>query len=197
MNSCAASCCTCFPKASCASATSVSWPTGDAPLSCRLVFNCSAHHRKSRSIKTSLARTISGAAPCVVDRWWSSKGSRLQKSNFVLHRSPLPHETTFSNSNPSRVSACSVPLRLAAKQISPSSFLSALSAILFRNSQLSPSSAVLQRTVSATLRTAFSPFNLHRACVRRNHERLPCNGFIERAKSTMATCTASRKTRVR
>jgi hypothetical protein len=156
MNSCAASCCTCFPKASCASATSVSWPTGDAPLSCRLVFNCSAHHRKSRSIKTSLARTISGAAPCVVDRWWSSKGSRLQKSNFVLHRSPLPHETTFSNSNPSRVSACSVPLRLAAKQISPSSFLSALSAILFRNSQLSPSSAVLQRTVSATLRTAVS-----------------------------------------
>jgi hypothetical protein len=122
----------------------------------RFVFNCSAHHRKRRSINTSLARTTSGAAPCVVDRWWSSKGSRLQKSNFVLHRSPLPHETTFSNSNPSRVSACSVPLRLAAKQISSSSFLSALSGILFRNSQLSPSSAVLQRTVSATLRTAVS-----------------------------------------
>jgi hypothetical protein len=28
-------------------ATSVSWPTGDAPLSCRFVFNCSAHHRKN------------------------------------------------------------------------------------------------------------------------------------------------------
>jgi Transposase IS116/IS110/IS902 family len=39
----------------------------------------------------------------------SSKDSPLLKSNFVLHRcSPLRHEATLSNSNPSRVSARSV-----------------------------------------------------------------------------------------
>jgi len=76
-------------------------------------------------------------------------------------------------------------VRLAAKQISSSSFLSAVSAMLFRTSQFPLSSAMLQRTASATLCTAVSPpFNLHRARVRRNHGRLPSNGFIERAKST-------------
>src|SRR6267142_5955319 len=163
MNSCAAFCCTCPPKSSCAPATSISWPTGDAPLSCRSVFNCSAQYRNRRPIKTPVARTTSGAAPCVVDRWWSSKGFRLQKSNFVLHLhrcSPLPHETTLSNSNPSRVSACSVPVRVAAKQISSSSFLSAVSAMLFRTSQFPLSSAMLQRTASATLCTAVSPHSI-------------------------------------
>ena len=190
-------CCSCYPKVSCVFGTSVSLPTGDAPLSCRFVFNCSAPHRNHRPIKTPVARTTSGAAPCVVDRWWSSKGSRLQKSNFVprLHRcSPLPHETTLSNSNPSRVSACSVLLRLAAKQISSFRFLGALYAILFRRSQLPLSAAMLRRTVSAAPRTAASPHSIsigHR--VRRNHGRLPSNGFIERAKSTVPLFTASPK----
>jgi NAD(P)H-binding len=51
---------------------------------------------------------------------------------------------------------CSKKGEVRAKIATSLSFLSALSAILFRNSQLSPSSAVLQRTVSATLRTAVS-----------------------------------------
>jgi hypothetical protein len=42
-----------LPKGLCASATSVAWPTGDAPLSCHFVFNGSAQYRKRRPIKTT------------------------------------------------------------------------------------------------------------------------------------------------
>jgi putative transposase len=56
---------------------------------------------------------------CVVDRWWSSKGSRPQKSNFVLrHWSALQHDTALPSSNPSRAAAPFLPLRLSAGQIS-------------------------------------------------------------------------------
>ena len=161
MNSCVASFCTYSPRASCASAISVSWPTGDAPRSCRFAFNCSVHHRKRRPIKTPLVRTISGAAPSAVDRWWWWKGSPRQKSNFALHPgSRLLHETTLSNPNPSRVSARCVPLCLAATQISSSSFLRAVSAIFFRGSQLPLPSAVLYCTASATPRTAAFPHSI-------------------------------------
>src|SRR6267378_2100834 len=194
MNSCAASCCTCSPKASCASATSVFWPTGDAPPCCRFVFNCSAQHSNRRPTKTPVARTTSGAAPCVVDRWWSSKGSPSQKSNFALHHwSPLPHETTLSSSNLSHVLACSVPLRLAAEQIYSSNLLSAvwrysLSPVGYRC--LLPCSTAQSRRLSTPLSL---PFNLHRARVRRNHGRLPSNGLIERAQSSTPSSTASQK----
>ena len=48
---------------------------------------------------------IFGSAPSVLDRWWSSRDSRLPKCNFVLHRwSPLPHETTLSINKILRVS---------------------------------------------------------------------------------------------
>jgi hypothetical protein len=51
-------------------------------------------------------------------------GLPLLQFNFVLHRwSPRRHETTFSNSNLSPVSARSVPLRLAVEQISDFRFL--------------------------------------------------------------------------
>jgi len=38
-----------LPKVLCASGTSVSWPTGDAPRSCRFAFNCSAPHKKPQA----------------------------------------------------------------------------------------------------------------------------------------------------
>ncbi len=46
MNSCAASCCTCFPKVSCASGTSAPWPTAGAPHSYHFAFICSAQPRR-------------------------------------------------------------------------------------------------------------------------------------------------------
>src|SRR5260370_13525778 len=107
------------------------------------------------------ARRPGPSAPSVVDRWWSSRGTPLRTSNSGLHRwSLLPHETTLSSSNPSRVSACSLPLRLAAEQISSCRFLGAVYAIRFRASQLPLSSAVLCRTVSATPHTAVSPHSI-------------------------------------
>src|SRR5207302_2171515 len=117
MNSSVASSCTCSPKVSYAFAILVSWPIGDVPLSCHCAFTCLARHNNRTRIKMPLARTVSGVVPSVVDRWWSSKGLRLRKSNFVPHHcSLLPHETPLSNPNPSRLSACSVSLRLNAEQ---------------------------------------------------------------------------------
>ena len=191
MISCDASFCTCSPKASCASATSVSWPIGDVPPSCRSAFNHSAQHTDRDPRTTPLARTISGTAPNAVDPWWSLKDSLLQKFNYALHRcSPPPHETTVSNSNPSRVSACTVPLRLAIQQLSSSSFLSTVFATLFRLSYLQISSAVLYHCLGNTPHPCLSPFNPHRARVRRNHERLPSDGLIERAQNSGPTIHA-------
>src|SRR6266704_794227 len=162
MNSCAASCCTCFPKAWCASATLASWPTGDAPLCFRFVFNCSGlRHSNRRLITTPLTRTIFGAAPCVAERWWSSKDSLLPRSNFVL---PPPcslrlHETTLYHKKSLRVSAHSVSLRLAVPQTAPFYFLRPglrQSLALSSPFPLPLSSIVLCRTASAHLDTALS-----------------------------------------
>jgi len=60
----------------------------------------------------------------------------------------------------SRVSACTVPLRLAIQQLSSSSFLSTVFATLFRLSYLQISSAVLYHTVSVTLHTAVFPHSI-------------------------------------
>src|SRR5437879_8710225 len=164
MSSCAASSCTCSQKVSCASGTSASWPIANVPPTCHFAFSCSAQLQLRRSNKTGRApttRAISGVAPSVVDRWWSSKGLRLQKSNFVLHRcSLLPHETPLSNPNPSRHSACSVSLRLNPQQDSILNFLSASSAILSCPTPFPASSAVLYRTVSATLHTTVSSHSI-------------------------------------
>lgn len=156
MNSCAASCCTCFPKASYASAISVSWPIGDAPLSCHFAFTCSEPHSNRRSTKTPLPPMISGVARSVVDRWWSSRGSPLQKSNCVLLRCSPPHERTLSHSKSSRASACSAPLRLAEKQIASPHRLRSISTILPRWSQFPTSSAVLYRATPPAFSTAVS-----------------------------------------
>src|SRR6267378_6509135 len=125
MNSCVASCCTCFRTASYASDILDSWPTGDVLLPCLFAFSRSARPRRQNKTRHA-PRTpvIFGSAPSVLDRWWSSRGSPLPRCNFVLHLwSPLPHETTSSNSNFSRVLARSVPYCLIAEQISSSGFL--------------------------------------------------------------------------
>ena len=192
MNSCVASSCTCSPKVSCAFAILVSWPIGDVPLSCRYAFTCLARHNNRTRIKMPLARTVSGVVPSVVDRCWSSKGLRLRKSNFVLHHcSLLPHETPLSNPNPSRLSACSVSLRLNAEQNSILNFLGPSSTILSCPSPFPPPSAVLYRTVSATLHTAVSSHSISIGpASAANHKRLPSSRLIERARSYMPGFTA-------
>src|SRR5208337_3033206 len=129
MSFCAASCCTCSLKVSCASATSASWPTASVPPRCRSAFGCWAQHQNRTPNKTPpppKTPATFGAAQSVADRWRSSKDLRLRKSNFVLHRSPSPHETTINITKGSGALSRSLLLRLLAQIISssPSSRLS-------------------------------------------------------------------------
>jgi len=97
MNSCAASCCICSPKVSCAFETSVSSPTANVPPLCHFVFNCSVPHHMPSKRSPPPVPAIFGLAPNAVLQWWSSKGLLQLKSNSVLPRlrMPLPHEITI------------------------------------------------------------------------------------------------------
>src|SRR5208337_916231 len=120
MSSYADSCCICFRRVLCASETLASWPTVDAPHACRFVFTCSGRDQIHQPNKTPPPMTppIFGAAPSVMAQWRSSKGLRLPKCDFVLHRWSWPlHENSLSNSNPSRAPARSVPVCFAANEI--------------------------------------------------------------------------------
>src|ERR1019366_6890548 len=164
MSSCAASYCTCFRKVSCVSATSASWPIADAPLSCRLAFNCSVRYsNRTQNKKRPLPmnRALFGSVPSVAGLWSSSRDLLRPRSNSVLHPSwpRLPHETAVHNPKTLRASLRSVPLRLAAEQISSSPF-STLSvsdnlALLSALGRTVLSSA-LRRTAPAYLDTALS-----------------------------------------
>lgn len=134
MNSCAASCGTCSRKGSCAFATSVSWPTADAPLFCPSAFNCSAHHKAYPSGERlpSLTQTVFGDAPSVADRWWSSKGSPPQNSNCVPHHWSMPRHEKFSPTRIFRASyARSARVSLVTNQNSSPCFLTPLAHALF------------------------------------------------------------------
>jgi hypothetical protein len=101
MSYCAASCCTCSPKVSFASATSASSPTAAAPLSRRFAFNYSArsrNHRSNNKHRPPRNRALFGAVLNVAAPWWSSKDLPPSSSNFVLrpgslesrHETPIP-----------------------------------------------------------------------------------------------------------
>src|ERR1039457_2528543 len=106
MSSCAASCYTCFPKASSAFATSASSPTGGGPLSCHFAgkplqwFSRKPNHQPPPPRKPDRF----GSVPTVAGRWWSSRDLRPPRSYSVRHpfSSEPPHETTF----PSLLTRC-------------------------------------------------------------------------------------------
>lgn len=157
MSSYAASCCTCFRKASCAFAISGSSPTGDAPRSCHFASIYSAQrHKQSKISQAAKTQVIFGDAQNAVDRCRSSRGLPLSKSNFVLLLvwSLLPHEATVYNAKLLRVSARSASLRLA---VLPTASLHFRQPSLRQNfapmslSSLSLPAAVLPCTVPAQL----------------------------------------------
>src|SRR5260370_41149840 len=159
MNSCAASCCTCFRKASCAFATSASSPTADAPRSCRFAFICSARRRKpSIPYQPPMTRTIFDSVPSVVDRCGSSEVLLLpDPTSFSPPWSLLPHETTLYHTKLLRASARSVSRCLAALQTTSPYSLDSLpreSLALSLPFHLPVSPVVLCRTASAHLDTA-------------------------------------------
>src|SRR5208282_1508804 len=95
----------------------------------KVTFRCWAQHQNRTPNKTPpppKTPATFGAAQSVADRWRSSKDLRLRKSNFVLHRSPSPHETTINITKGSGALSRSLLLRLLAQIISssPSSRLS-------------------------------------------------------------------------
>jgi hypothetical protein len=100
MSSCAASCCICSPKVSCASATSASWPIADVQP-CHFAFSCSVRHKQVRGNHRQFERCL--ALPQV---WWA-KGLRLRRPSSVLHRPrvPSPHEASIHITKLCRASA--------------------------------------------------------------------------------------------
>jgi hypothetical protein len=59
-------------------ATTVSWPTANAPLSLRFAFSCSGQHRNRAPSKIPLPRTIFGAVQNVVGQWYRGKTHRCR-----------------------------------------------------------------------------------------------------------------------
>jgi hypothetical protein len=137
MSSCAASCCTCSPKVSCASVTSAFWPTANVLPTCPFASSYSARHRQpSKRPHPRMTQVLFGYAPYVVDRCGSSKGLPLRKSNFVLRRpgTPSPHDITTNITNRLALAADAVPLcPLSIKSLFPSSRGHRLTALLIFN----------------------------------------------------------------
>src|SRR5438309_9877617 len=194
MNSYAASCCTCFPKVLCGSATSASWPTASVPPACRSAFSCSLppnNRKPDKALPSIRTHAILGLAPSVVARWCSSSGLRLPKSNFALHpRSRLQHETTPANPKTPCASARSVSPWLAAEHtLSSRSTNCTLRRTVSTQSSFNRTrlSVALRGTASTHPHTRFFPLlNPHKARVRRNHGRLPSSRCIESAQSHRA-----------
>src|SRR5215470_12926004 len=163
MSSCGDSYCTSCRKVSCVSGTSASSLIAGVPQPCRSVFSCSVqHHTHKPTRKLPLPQPISGFVPTAVAKWPASGGSLLSKSSSsVPHRWPLPlHETNLSNSNPSRVPARSVPLRLRPRPIPSSRTHPAISQILYPRNSLPLSLVVLHATPLATLHTTPYPHSI-------------------------------------
>src|SRR5437879_2153161 len=194
MNSYAASCCTCFPKVLCGSATSASWPTASVPPACRSAFSCSLppnNRKPDKALPSIRTHAILGLAPSVVARWCSSSGLRLPKSNFALHpRSRLQHETTPANPKTPCASARSVSPWLAAEHtLSSRSTNCTLRRTVSTQSSFNRTrlSVALRGTASTHPHTrSFPLLNPHKARVRRNHGRLPSSRCIESAQSHRA-----------
>jgi len=167
MTSYAVSCCICSPKVSCASATSVFWPTASVPPPCRFASKHWGLRQNSNSseILPPLRSTTLGAVRNAVPRWRSSKHSRLLKFNFVLHR--WPHETTLSNSNSLRAWARSASLCHAPNQsplLSPSITLAGT--LSFPANTFSPQTPVCpaqRHSLRTPQHRSFLPLNLHKA----------------------------------
>src|SRR5664280_2655415 len=167
MSSCAASCCTCFPKASSAFATSASSPTGGGPLSCHFAgkplqwFSRKPNHQPPPPRKPDRF----GSVPTVAGRWWSSRDLRPPRSYSVRHpfSSGPPHEPSFPSSPPRSPSspARAVCLRSHHTQTLTQPILASL----------------LAAPVAVPQASLLTPTRLNR------HNRLPTGGSLQTAVS--------------
>src|SRR5215472_8769221 len=167
MTSCAVSCCICFPKVSCASATSVFSPTASVPPPCRFASNhCGQpQNNYSSEILPPPSSATLGAVLNVVPRWPSSKPSRPLKFNFALRH--WPHETTL----PTRILcvlrlAPHLSLLFPTKSLLLSSSFAFPTTLSFPPTAFSPPSSVclaLQHSLGRLQHRSFPQLNLHKA----------------------------------
>src|SRR5271166_2439992 len=193
MSFCAASCCTCFPKASSAFATSAFSPTGGGPLSCHFAGKLSQWFSRKPNQKPPLPRKPDrfGSVPTVAGPWWSSRGLRRLRSSSVHHPfSPEPpHETTFqlSHSVPLTTARRGVPCLPPNKRSVPN--LGPKSRSHHTQTLTQPILAsLLPPPVAVPQAPLITPTRLNR------HNRLPTGGSLQTAvsdapRSTHSTCT--------
>ena len=174
MSSCAASYCTCSPRASSASVTSASSPTEGVPFCCHGASPLSTplHRKTNRKRRLLLQRTRCGAVPSVADRWSSSNDSQPHNSNFVLHHSwSRLHEITPPHT------ALSARFRASHRSVSPSPL----------HTFFTPSDRVASNGNSPAHTPAlpppdfYTPLSPHSICIRPASaaQRLPSDGFFE------------------
>src|SRR5437660_12056903 len=173
-----ASCFTCYPRASSASATSASSPTESAPPYCHDASPLSTplHRKTNRKRRPLLHHTRCGAAPSAAQRWPLSNDSPPHNSNSVLHRSwPRLHEITRPHT------AMSPPLRPSRRSVSPlhpDIFFLSLPPVTPAIDSSSHSCASCNSTSlydsPELLQPLLAPFNLHKFRIRR------ASGFLLR-----------------
>src|SRR3984885_8205341 len=110
MSSYAASCSTCCRRASCASATSASSPTGAVLRCCHCAYDCSADHSKTqlrRHHRPQIRLIHSGTAQSAVEPCASLNGPPLPNSCFAPHlnQNGASHEPLSTSSVVDRASA--------------------------------------------------------------------------------------------
>jgi len=110
MSSCAASCSICCRRGSCASATSVSWPTGAERHCCRSASNCSVDQSRAplqQHNRLPKRRIRSGTFQSAVELCVLLKASLPPNSCSALHLNQIraPHEPLSTTSAPVRALA--------------------------------------------------------------------------------------------
>jgi len=197
MNSCAASCCTCFPKASCASGTSASSPTAGAPHSYHFAFICSAQHRdRTRHIRQQ-SPTDLWAMPKM--RWTDDGHRKTHCCRNPTSFSPRPgHRGRMKRLSTTRnLCVCQRAQSLRAlpfRKPRPSTFSSLVSYEFCAFVTYSAPAVVcraLPYSFGASRHRTFPQLNLHKARVRRNHGRLPLTALSKARRSTALVHTFS------
>ena len=171
MSFCGVSCSTCSPRASSASATSVSSPTEGVPRCCRYASPLSTplHRKTNRKRRALLQRTRCGAVPSAAGQWRSLNDSQRHNSNFLLHRSwSRLHEITRPQPQ------LSARFSASRRSLSPSplhTFFPPSGSITSNGNSPAHTPALPSSTCfypsSGLLHLSLAPFNLHKARVHR------------------------------
>jgi hypothetical protein len=178
MSSCAASSCICSPRASFVSATSASSPTGGAPLCYRFATALLRGTRLHTANSIPSIRGSSLSRSPVVPLLWCSDGDRRE---IDCRPDPTPFPTDLDHG--CRMRSLSTSRKLCAlRHATPPCVLSPNQSLLYpRRHPPNNHTAALE---SCRFRDSLLPRRIQfpqHPRVHRKRERLPSDGFIERA----------------